>query len=181
MKKSYKSFQFFNNFSKIFNVKIFLFVFLFILVACNVNHTAKSSGDKGLQSVTQQSQPKIVYFFFEIEKSSPLPIIKLQEKKITDGFVKSEILDQRRERGETYLKIDLLSSDQKIVKSILMDNPLSPIMESYGTSGIEKQQANFERSEFSVRFNQDLDTKINHINIYQVKDQTSNLLYNQNF
>lgn len=155
----------------------FLLIFLY---ACDVGYNAKSGINSTPKSVEQAASPKIMYLFFEIEKGKSSPIVKLQDKKITDGFIKLEVLDNRREQMPNYLKVDLLTADQKIVKTFLLDDPLAPVMESYTPTGMEKEQANFDKAEFSIRYNQDSDVKITQINIYEINGQNTRLIHNQN-
>lgn len=155
----------------------FLLIFLY---ACDVGYNAKSNTNSSPKSVEQAASPKIMYLFFEIEKGKTSPIVKLHDKKLADGIIKLEVLDNRREQMPNYLKIDLLTADQKIAKTFLLDDPLSPVMESYTPTGIGKEQANFDKAEFSIRYNQDPNAKITQINIYEVKGQNMNLIHNQN-
>ncbi|WP_300668766.1 hypothetical protein [Soonwooa sp.] len=155
----------------------FLLIFLY---ACDVGYNEKSNASGTLPSVVQSAPPKIMYLFFEIEKGNSSPIVKLHDKKLTDGVIKLEVLDNRREQMPNYLKIDLLTADQKVAKTFLLDDPLAPVMESYTPSGMEKEQASFEKADFSIRFNQDPAAKVTQINIYEINGQNSKLIHNQN-
>jgi len=119
-------------------MKIILYISLFLFVSCNSTNNVNSSNV--LFNNTDNVKKGIVYLFFEVEKQENSNIVvKLVDKKITEGFVKSENIDMAKPNNSFY-KIQLLDSRLQPVKTFFIDDPLNPILESYSLEGMAKEK-----------------------------------------
>lgn len=114
-----------------------------MIISCDtsykVNHSNTLFGNQ------DTPQKRIVYLFFEVEKKDNANIIvRLVEKKLTEGSIKSENTDTTKPNNSFY-KIQLLDSKSQAVKTFFMDDPLNPILESYSLEGMAKEKANFKK------------------------------------
>ncbi|WP_379966414.1 hypothetical protein [Epilithonimonas sp. UC225_85] len=101
-----------------------------------------------------QPKPKIVYLFFEAEKSADgKVIVQLIDKKVSDGFFKNEDFGTAKEITNSYYKIMLFDKNDQVFKTSIIDNPLSPIFESYSENSMEKQIGKLSKAEFFYRYN----------------------------
>jgi hypothetical protein len=91
----------------------------------------------------------MVYLFFEGEKTADgKEIITLIDKKVSDGFFKNEEFGTAKDITNTFYKIVLFDRNNQVYKTANIDNPFSPVFESYGQESMEKQIGQLNKAEF---------------------------------
>jgi hypothetical protein len=130
----------------------FLFCFVsIVMLSCNGQSKIQSSFDNNIKD---KPQSKIVYLFFEGEKTNDgKEIIKLVDKKVSEGFFKNEEFATAKDITNTFYKMILFDKNNKVYKTSIIDNPFSPIFESYGKDSMEKQIGKLSKTEFFYRYN----------------------------
>ncbi|WP_139166706.1 hypothetical protein [Epilithonimonas hungarica] len=118
----------------------------------------------------------MVYLFFEVEKASDgKEVIKLMERKESDGFFKNEEFGTAKDITNSNYKIVLLDKNNKICKTSIIDNPLSPVFESYDKDSIEKQIGKLDKAEFFYRYNDN--GNVAEMEIHKVENNNSTLIF----
>jgi len=99
-----------------------------------------------------KSDPQIVYLFFKVEKTeSGSEKIILQEKKITDGKLKSVPAYDESLLKTGDLVVSLTDINGKSLVKQVVEDPLNPVMEVY-ENGISRNKVTLQAAEFSVRY-----------------------------
>lgn len=148
---------------------------LFTFVSCASKTSIQPKIDK---NTSETPVRKIVYLFFEAEKSSENDIVKLVDKKVYDGSFKNEDFGTSKEIGNTYYKIILTDKNNKVYKISIIDNPLSPVFESYAENSMEKQIGKLSKAEFFYRYNDN--GNLSKLEIYKFENNKSTLVFNLN-
>lgn len=157
--------------------KVANFLFCFILISmlsCSSQSAVQSSF--GNNSISKKPKPKMVYLFFEAEKSSDgNETIKLVDKKEAEGFFKNEEFGTAKDITNTYYKMILFDKNNDTYKTSIIDNPLSPVFESYGKESMEKQIGNLSKAEFFYRYNDN--GNISKLEIRKSENNKSTLIF----
>lgn len=128
------------------------------------------------QNDIQETKPKMVYLFFEVEKASGgKELVKLTDKKVSDGFFKNEEFGTAKDITNSNYKIVLLDKNNKIYKTSIIDNPLSPVFESYDKDSMEKQIGKLDKAEFFYRYNDN--GNVAEMEIHKVENNNSTLIF----
>jgi hypothetical protein len=139
-------------------MKISALLLLLFIVSCHTGTIVNNASPQAAlpkETVDPQAS-KILFLFFEVEKDTAgKENIRLTDKRIVEGRVKREALGEV-ERIEGNYVISLLDDTGKSVKQIILENPLTPTLESFGEGiedGISKHKMNYDKAEFSIRIN----------------------------
>ncbi|SDG61743.1 hypothetical protein SAMN05421825_3705 [Epilithonimonas hungarica] len=152
-----------------------LFCCLLISIFSCTNQLTNQFGIRN-QNDTKEAEPKMVYLFFEVEKASDgKEVIKLMERKESDGFFKNEEFGTAKDITNSNYKIVLLDKNNKICKTSIIDNPLSPVFESYDKDSIEKQIGKLDKAEFFYRYNDN--GNVAEMEIHKVENNNSTLIF----
>lgn len=155
-------------------IKILFCSILISILGCTTQSRDASSAGHGNPII--KSNPKMVYLFFEVEKSAEgKDIVLLTDKKISDGFFKNEDFGSAKDITASYYKIVLIDKENKVFKTSIIDNPLSPVFETYTENSMEKQIGNLSKAEFFYRYN-DVGN-ISKLEIHKSENGTSVLLF----
>lgn len=129
-----------------------LFTVLIFLFSCS---SQKSVGvESAINNFTKTGENKIVYLFFEIEKTANgTEQVKHTDTKITEGTLKTGSL-RNKEHLPGNIQVTFLGKDGKSVSEQIIEDPLNPMMETYAQEGMNKEKINLPKAEFSIRFNQ---------------------------
>ena len=149
-------------------------VFLF----CNfqVMKDLKDNKTSGIETENQVAN-KIGYLFFKIEKNvSGVEKITLQEKKITEGKLKSNaVFDEKTVKTGDFI-ISLTDANGKEVIKQTVEDPLNPVMETY-EDGISRTKVSLQNAEFSVRYSHS--ENISAVKIEKVTEAGNQLIFTQ--
>jgi hypothetical protein len=120
---------------------------------------------------------KIGYLFFKVEKSiSGIEKITLQEKKITEGKLKSNpVFDEKSIKTGDFI-ISLTDTNGKEVIKQIIEDPLHPVMETY-QDGISRTKVSLQNAEFSVRYSHS--ENISVVKIEKVTSAGNQLVFTQ--
>lgn len=153
----------------------YIFSFGLILIFSCTNQSAVQYSYEN-QTENEKPKPKMVYLFFEGEKTdSGKEIIKLVDKKVSDGFFKNEEFGSAKDITNSFYKIILFDKNNQIFKTSVIDNPFSPVFESYGKDSMEKQVGNLLKTEFFYRYNDN--GGLSRLEIYKSDSQQSSLIF----
>lgn len=152
-----------------------LFCCLLISIFSCTNQLPNQFGIRN-QNDIKEAEPKMVYLFFEVEKASDgKEVIKLMERKESDGFFKNEEFGTAKDITNSNYKIVLLDKNNKIYKTSIIDNPLSPVFESYDKDSMEKQIGKLDKAEFFYRYNDN--GNVAEMEIHKVENNNSTLIF----
>ncbi len=152
-----------------------LFYCLLISVFSCTNQLPNQAGIRN-QNSNEEIKPKMVYLFFEVEKASDgKEVVKLMDKKVSDGFFKNEEFGTAKDITNSNYKIVLLDKNSKIYKTTIIDNPLSPVFESYDKDSMEKQIGKLNKAEFFYRYNDN--GNVAEMEIHKLENNTSTLIF----
>ena len=158
----------------IINKIIILLFTLNLLAGCTAPTTGRTATEN--KDNRQKPNPKMVYLFFEVEKSEDgKDMVKLTNKKVLDGFFKNEDFGAAKDMTNSFYKIILFDAKDQIYKTSHIDNPLSPVFESYGENSMEKQIGKLTKGEFFYRYNDY--GNISKLEIYKSENDKSTLLF----
>ena len=151
---------------------LFCFVLIFIS-SCN-NRSSYSSNSNN--SVAEKPIAKIVYLFFEGEKSKDgKETIKLVDKKLSDGSFKNEEFGTAKDVTNTFYKMVLFDRNNQVYKTSIIDYPFAPVFESYGKDSMEKQIGKLDKAEFFFRYNDN--GNISKLEIHKSENNQSTLIF----
>lgn len=151
-----------------------LFCFILILISSCSGQSVQSSFNN--DNINEKPVSKIVYLFFEGEKTeSGKETITLVDKKVSDGFFKNEEFGTAKDITNTFYKMVLLDKNNRVYKASIIDNPFSPVFESYGKESMEKQIGKLDKAEFFYRYNDN--GNISKLEIYKSENNQSNLIF----
>lgn len=154
-------------------ISVFCFISS-VCISCGSHSVVKSYANN--EDRLKTHQPKIVYLFFEGEKSADgKDIIKLVDKKTSNGFFKNEEFGTAKDLTVSYYRITLYDRNNDVYKTSVIDNPFSPIFESYGETSMEKQIGNIKNPDFFYRYNDN--GNLYKLEIHQVDNNKTNLIY----
>ncbi|MBL1219232.1 hypothetical protein JET18_00150 [Chryseobacterium sp. L7] len=159
------------------NVISFFMVPLFLLFSFQKGSRLNSSGEE-ISGAEARAEGKILYLFFKADKEvSGKERIILQEKKITEGRLKSNPAFDRSELEAGDYIVILSDSGGKEMMKQLVKNPLHPEMEVYEKEGISRKKIPLENTEFSVR--SVYSEQIRMVKIEKVTESGTELLFTQ--
>ncbi len=152
-----------------------LFSLTLILITGCINQSGIQSSDNN-KSTIEKFKPQIVYLFFEVEKSAEgKDIVQLIDKKTSEGFFKNEDFGTAKDITNSFYKIVLFDRNNEVFKSSIIDNPLSPVFESYTENSMEKQIGKLSKGEFFYRYNDS--GKISKLEIHKSENDKSSLIF----
>jgi len=136
----------------------------------------KDNKTSGIETENQVAN-KIGYLFFKIEKNvSGVEKITLQEKKITEGKLKSNaVFDEKTVKTGDFI-ISLTDANGKEVIKQTVEDPLNPVMETY-EDGISRTKVSLQNAEFSVRYSHS--ENISAVKIEKVTEAGNQLIFTQ--
>jgi len=151
----------------------YLFCFVLILMlSCNNRSNYLSNSNV---TTTEKPIAKIVYLFFEGEKSNDgKETIKLVDKKVSDGSFKNEEFGTAKDVTNTFYKMVLFDKNNEVYKTSIIDNPFAPVFESYGKDSMEKQIGKLDKAEFFYRYNDN--GSISKLEIHKSANNQSTLI-----
>lgn len=159
--------------SKSINI-LFCSIFILMLGCTNQSRLNPSSNEN--ENIIEKPKPKIVYLFFEVEKSADgKDIIQLTDKKVSEGFFKNEDFGMAKDINNSFYKIVLFDKNDQIFKTSIIDNPLSPVFESYTENSMEKQIGKLSKAEFFYRYNDS--GNISKLEIHKSENDNSTLIF----
>ena len=149
-------------------------VFLF----CNFQAMKDLKSNKANRiEVQNQAVNKIGYLFFKVGKSiSGAEKITLQEKKITEGKLKSNLVFDEKSTKTGDFIISLTDANGKEVVKQTVEDPLNPVMETY-EDGISRTKVSLQNAEFSVRYSHS--ENISAVKIEKVTTAGNQLIFTQ--
>lgn len=121
---------------------------------------------------------KIVYLFFKVEKNnSGSEKITLQEKKITEGKLKSN-LNSDESNGQTGdFIVSLTNANGKEIVKQIVEDPLNPSREVYDREEISRAKISLQNAEFSVRYS--YSAEIQMVKIEKISEKGKQLVFTQ--
>ncbi|MDQ0592595.1 hypothetical protein QFZ37_000964 [Chryseobacterium ginsenosidimutans] len=120
---------------------------------------------------------KIVYLFFKVEKTnSGSEKITLQEKKITDGKLKSNSISDENNGNIGDFVISMTNADGKEMIKQVIEDPLNPTMEVYGED-ISRKKISLQDAEFSIRYS--YSEEIQMVKVEKITNSGKQLLFTQ--
>lgn len=135
--------------------------------------------DKGwIEERTVKKNDRIIYLFFKIDKDkSGNERIVLQERRISEGKLKSvPSFDRNEVRKEDFI-ITVMEADGKEAVKLLVKNPLNPELEVYEKEGMDRHKASLQNAEFSVRFSYSETLQL--VKIEKATDSGAQLIFTQ--
>lgn len=143
-----------------FVTSIIILLTISFLASCGSKSASTSSSiSTNSETKTMKTENAIVFLFLTIEKeTNGNEVVKLTEKKITEGTIKNASLENH-ENVPGNIRVAFLGKDGKEISERFVENPLNPMMEVYTEEGINKEKMTLQKADFSVRFNQTGDTK----------------------
>jgi len=155
-------------------IKILFCSLLNVIIACTNQSAIHSSIEN--QRINDEIKPQMVYLFFEVQKSvDGKDIVQLTDKKVSEGFFKNEDFGTAKDITNSFYKIILFDKNDQIFKTSIIDNPLSPVFESYTESSMEKQIGNLSIAEFFYRYNDS--GNISKFEIHKFENDRSTLIF----
>lgn len=155
-------------------VNIVFYSLLIMTMACKNQSANRSSSEN--ESEIEDPKPKMVYLFFEVEKSAEgKDTVLLVDKKVSGGFFKNEDFGTVKEVTDSFYKIILIDKNDQIIKISIIDNPLSPVFESYSENDMEKQIGKLSKAEFFYRYNDS--GNISKLEIHKSENNKSTLIF----
>lgn len=126
----------------------------------------------------EKSKDQIVYLFFKVEKNtSGIEKVMLEDKKITEGRLKSKpSFDKNAARTGDFI-ISLNDTSGKEISKQIVHDPLNPELERFGEEGISRNKVALQNAEFSVRYSHSDDIKI--VKVEKITNDGNQLLLNQ--
>ncbi|WP_415329181.1 hypothetical protein [Chryseobacterium sp. MMS23-Vi53] len=121
---------------------------------------------------------QIVYLFFKVEKNnSGSEKITLQEKKITDGKLKSiPISDENKGQNGDFI-VSLASTNGKEIIKEIVEDPLNPSREVYNREEISRAKISLQNAEFSVRYSHS--AEIQMVKIEKISETGKQVIFTQ--
>lgn len=158
------------------NLIIFLTLpFYFISNFLQVKYLKENSEVTTISSLTNNT--KIVYLFFKVEKTnSGSEKITLQEKKITDGKLKSNLISGENDGSIGDFVISMTDTNGKEIVRQMIEDPLNPTMEVYGKD-ISRKKISLQDAEFSVRYSHS--AEIQMVKVEKITNSGKQLLFTQ--
>ena len=155
-------------------INILFSAYLMMIIACTNQSALHSSVEN--QNTIENIKPQMVYLFFEVEKSAEgKDLVKLTDKKVSEGFFKNEDFGTAKDITNSFYKIILFDKNDQIFKTSVIDNPLSPVFESYTENSMEKQVGNLSKAEFFYRYNDS--GNISKLEIHKSENDKSTLIF----
>lgn len=160
-----------------FSKKFTAVCIILFMLSCNSQKPASvQSSSMGGNSMVSSDKNQIVFLFFTIEKTdNGGEKVNLTESRITEGTLKEMSINNAPPRPGNLI-ITLLSANGEEVEHRIIEDPLNPVLESYEEGGINKQQANFERADFSIRFNRK--GNISSVRVEKISNNSKSILFN---
>ncbi|CAA7390069.1 hypothetical protein [Chryseobacterium fistulae] len=119
-------------------------------------------------SLSALDKGEIIYLFFQVEKNNSGQYkIALQDKKITEGKLKSIPSFNEKSVKVGDLIISLMDSNNKDLVKQILEDPLNPIMENYSEEGISRNLVPLQKAEFSIRY-----PKLKSITMIKIEKKT---------
>lgn len=158
------------------NLIIFLTLpFYFISNFLQVKYLKENSEVTTISSLTNNT--KIVYLFFKVEKTnSGSEKITLQEKKITEGKLKSNLISGENDGSIGDFVISMTDTNGKEIVRQVIEDPLNPTMEVYGED-ISRKKISLQDAEFSVRYSHS--AEIQMVKVEKITNSGKQLLFTQ--
>lgn len=152
----------------------YLFCFVLILLSgCNNRSSYSSSSNN---SLVEKPIAKIVYLFFEGEKSKDgKETVKLVDKKVSEGSFKNEEFGTAKDLTNTFYKMVLFDKNNQAYKTSIIDYPFAPVFESYGKDSMEKQIGKLDKAEFFYRYNDN--GNLSKLEIHKSENNQSTLIF----
>jgi len=157
------------------NLIVFALPFYFFSNFLELMDLNKMSERAAVSTVSKKSQ--IVFLFFKIEKTaSGQEKITLQEKKITEGKLKSTLNSDENNAKNGDFIISLTNANGKEIVKQLVEDPLNPMMEVYD-NGIGRSKVSLQNAEFSVRYSHS--AEIQMVKIVKISKSGKQLVFTQ--
>ncbi|HCN12706.1 MAG: hypothetical protein IAE62_07300 [Flavobacteriales bacterium] len=134
----------------------FLFIFFYgsLLMMSSCQPQSVNAVSSGTSVSFPSLENKIVYLFFEIEKTAGgLEKVILTDTKVSSGSFKNASLENK-ENIPVNLRISMIGKSGEVLEERIIEDPLNPVLEVYAEEGLSKNQLQLNKAEFSVRFNQ---------------------------
>lgn len=125
-----------------------------IFLFCSFQKENGLAHDRGwIEEKGVKENDRIIYLFFKAEKDkSGNEKIILQERKVSEGKLKSVPSFDRNEVRKGDFIITVMEADGKEAVKLLVKNPLNPELEVYEKEGVDRHKTSLQHAEFSVRF-----------------------------
>lgn len=159
------------------NLMIFLTLPFYFFYSFLQVKEVKDTGENPAMRTLSKS-PQIVYLFFKVEKTnSGAEKITLQEKKITEGKLKSvPNSDENNGQNGDFIVSFTNANGKEIIKQIVED-PLNPSREVYDRDQISRNKISLQNAEFSVRYSHS--DEIQMVKIQKISETGKQLLFTQ--
>ncbi|KQT31133.1 hypothetical protein ASG22_19050 [Chryseobacterium sp. Leaf405] len=133
------------------NLIIFLTLpFYFVSNFLQVKDIKESNKGAAITNLTNSS--KIFYLFFKVEKTdSGSEKVTLQEKKIVDGKLKSNLISNENSGEIGDFVVSINDANGKEITRQVVEDPLNPTREVYGED-VSRNKISLQDAEFSVRY-----------------------------
>lgn len=150
--------------------------FYFFYSFLQVKEVKDTGGNPAMRTLSKS--PQIVYLFFKVEKTnSGAEKITLQEKKITEGKLKSvPNSDENNGQNGDFIVSFTNANGKEIIKQIVED-PLNPSREVYDRDQISRNKISLQNAEFSVRYSHS--DEIQMVKIQKISETGKQLLFTQ--
>lgn len=159
------------------NLMIFLTLPFYFFYSFLQVKEVKDTGENPAMRTLSKS-PQIAYLFFKVEKTnSGAEKITLQEKKITEGKLKSvPNSDENNGQNGDFIVSFTNANGKEIIKQIVED-PLNPSREVYDRDQISRNKISLQNAEFSVRYSHS--DEIQMVKIQKISETGKQLLFTQ--
>jgi hypothetical protein len=159
------------------NLMIFLTLpFYFFYSFLQVKEVKDTGENPAMRTLSKSSQ--IVYLFFKVEKTnSGAEKITLQEKKITEGKLKSVPNSDENNGQNGDFIVSLTNANGKEIIKQIVEDPLNPSREVYDRDQISRNKISLQNAEFSVRYSHS--DEIQMVKIQKISETGKQLLFTQ--
>jgi hypothetical protein len=158
------------------NLIVFTFPFYFFSNFLQLTDLNKKSESTTISTVSKNSQ--IVFLFFKIDKTdSGQEKITLQEKKITEGKLKSTLNSDESNAQNGDFIVSLTNANGKEIVKQIVEDPLNPSREVYDKEEISRVKISLQNAEFSVRYSHS--AEIQMVKIEKISKSGKQLVFTQ--
>lgn len=158
------------------HLKFLILILLF--VSCGNTKDLEISPEKEVIIPEEEETSKIVFLYFDIEKSGEnMERITLTKTQVVDGELKENtIINEAPNEGNFILQI--LDTQKKVLEEQIIENPLNKNMEHYSQSGEPtSQNMKLNKGQFYMRFNKQKNMK--SIKILRIQASEKSEIFSQ--
>lgn len=168
------------NLNKKMSMKNLLTLFMFpAFLFCNFLQVKDLNRNSDVRNENLlKGNDRIVYLFFKVEKNnSGVEKVVLEDKKITEGKLKSKPSFDRKTAKMGDFIISLNDVNGKEIIQQIVGDPLNLELERFSEEGIDRNKVSLQNAEFSVRYSHSEEIKV--VKVEKITNTGSQLLFTQ--